>query len=306
MARSALFYKNQTGGLSTVEDMSHSTGNRFYVDSGASDNGDTTGYGITPDAPFATLDYAFSQCTANNGDIIYVMPGHAETTTAVGLDVAGVKVVGLGVGRSRPAFTATTAASDLFDVSAANIQIENLRLVGAASGVTALVDVAAADFTMAGCRLEHGAAPLIAVTVPAASDRLIIDDCYFKGTADGPDVAVDFEGEVDDWSITNTTFNYSPAGIDAATIRADAQAVPGGLVDNCRFICVSAPFIDFDSSDSLSGDGLLSNIVASIGPTTTPSDIDTAIDQGGYVNVNVLVSKAVDDAGSRIPVATGA
>lgn len=282
-------------------------GDVLYVDSGhanAADVNDRTG--TDPTHPFATLDFAIGKATASQGDVIVVMPGHAETGTGIALDVAGLAIVGLGYGRNRPAFTADTSSADLLSISAANCEIHNIRFVGAASGVTALVNIAAADVTLKDCVLEHGAAPLIAVTVPAASDRFTIEGCLFLGTADGPDVAVDFEGEVDHWTIKDTTFNYSPNGIDAACIRADANAVPGGLVDNCRFICVSAPFIDFDSSDSLSGDGLLSNLVASIGPTTTPANIDTAIDQGGYVNVNVLASKAVDDSGSRIPVATGA
>jgi hypothetical protein len=277
------------------------TGNIFYVHSG----GAAAGPGYSPETAFTTLDAAVAACTASQGDIVVVMPGHTETTTAIGIDIVGVKVIGLGVGRTRPAFTATTAATNLIDVSAASCHLENVRLVGAASGCTALVDIAAADFTMKDCILETGAAPTEVVTVPASSDRFVIDGCRFVGTAAGPNVAIDFEGEVDDWVIQNCTFNYSnSAGIDAACIRADAFAVPGGLIDNCRFISVLAPFIDFDSSDSISGDGMISNVVATIGPTTTLANIDTAIDQGGYCNVNVHVSQSVANAGSRIPVTT--
>ena len=38
--------------------------------------------------PFETIDYAVSQCKANRGDVIYVMPGHVETiSSASGLDL---------------------------------------------------------------------------------------------------------------------------------------------------------------------------------------------------------------------------
>jgi hypothetical protein len=282
-------------------------GDIFYVDSGGG-GADATEAG-TFEQPFLTIDYAMSRVnqTGNNGDIIFVKPGHAETVTTITCDIPGVAIVGIGVGRSMPAITAGGTAVDTMNVTAANVHIENLRFVGAAAATSHInLAATATDFECVDCVIEHGAAPLVAVTIVAAADRPTFDGCQFIGTADGPDVAIDFEGEVDNWKVVNCTFNYSPNGIDAACIRADAQVVPGGLVDNCRFICVSAPFIDFDSSDSLSGDGLLSNIVATIGPTTTPADIDTAIDQGGYVNVNVLVSKAVTDSGSRIPVATGA
>ena len=51
--------------------------------------------------PFSTIDYAIGKCTANRGDIIFVMPGHSETITAasaIDLDVAGVRLIGLGHG----------------------------------------------------------------------------------------------------------------------------------------------------------------------------------------------------------------
>src|SRR3989304_7725210 len=79
------------------------TGTVYFLDSGIGSDGND---GLSSERPFATLDYAFSRCASNNGDYIIVAPGHAETiTTAVGLDVAGVTGVGVGPGRSRPAFT---------------------------------------------------------------------------------------------------------------------------------------------------------------------------------------------------------
>lgn len=78
--------------------------------------------------PFSTLDYAVGRCTAGRGDIIFIMPGHAETlstATALNLDVAGVAVLGLGAGTSRPTFTLDTATTTTIPVSAANITIKN-------------------------------------------------------------------------------------------------------------------------------------------------------------------------------------
>jgi len=75
-------------------------GTVFFLDSGIGSNGND---GLSKDRPFATLDYAFSRCATNNGDYIIVAPGHAETiTAAVGLDVAGVTVVGWGRGVPGP------------------------------------------------------------------------------------------------------------------------------------------------------------------------------------------------------------
>src|SRR4051812_41694686 len=74
-------------------------GNVFWVQSTSANAGDSAGKGRSPGAPFATIDYAVGQCTAGQGDVILVLPGHVETVTAaagVALDVAGVSVVGLG------------------------------------------------------------------------------------------------------------------------------------------------------------------------------------------------------------------
>jgi len=78
--------------------------------------------------PFSTLDYAVGRCAAGRGDIIFIMPGHAETissATALNLDVAGIAILGLGAGTSRPTFTLDTATTTAIPVSAANITIKN-------------------------------------------------------------------------------------------------------------------------------------------------------------------------------------
>lgn len=79
--------------------------------------------------PFSTIDYAVGRCTANRGDLIFVMPGHAETistATALSLDVAGISIVGLGSGTNRPTITLDTATTTTIPVSAANIAIANI------------------------------------------------------------------------------------------------------------------------------------------------------------------------------------
>ncbi len=75
------------------------TGTTFFVDSGHASAADSsaTNWGKRKDQPFATVDYAIGKCAANNGDIIFVMPGHAENISAATSwvqDVAGVRVQG--------------------------------------------------------------------------------------------------------------------------------------------------------------------------------------------------------------------
>lgn len=84
----------------------------------------------TYDAPYATLNFAISQCKANRGDTIMVKPGHAETissATALNFSTAGVAIVGLGSGTSAPKFTLDTANTATIPVSADNISIQNIQ-----------------------------------------------------------------------------------------------------------------------------------------------------------------------------------
>src|SRR4051812_7269513 len=106
MPRSALFVQQQPGGMFAIEDSSRSTGKRFFVDSVTGT--DSVGAGQNPDTPFATISFALTQCTASKGDIIYVMPGHAEAIAAAGTlacSVIGVSIIGLGNGSNRPSIS---------------------------------------------------------------------------------------------------------------------------------------------------------------------------------------------------------
>jgi hypothetical protein len=66
---------------------------------------------------------------ADRADVILLAPGHAETVSSAGaiaLDIAGVNIVGLGVGTLLPTFTFDTATTATIAVSAANITLENV------------------------------------------------------------------------------------------------------------------------------------------------------------------------------------
>lgn len=304
MARTALFARNQPGGVRTFFNLEEHPGSIFFVHSGTGT--DAAGFGDNPDAPVATLDYAIGLCTAGKGDVIYVMPGHAETTTAIAADVAGVKIVGLGEGRARPALTATTAASDLISVSAANVTLRNLRLVGAASGNTALVNVAAADFAMENCVLEPGATPLMAVTLAAGSARGRIEDCVFQTTANGPDCAIDIEtSDSDNWIVRRCVFNAIPNGWDLGVIRANLDAAVGWLIEDCQFLSCDTVAIDFNSSAGAAGvDGLVSNCrFLATGALTSIEDI---LDPGRYQFAECYAHDTTNftTAAARVPIGT--
>jgi len=177
-------------------------GDVYWVDSGA---GSDSGKG-TFDRPFATIDYAVGRCTASQGDIIMVKPGHAETVSAAGgldLDVAGISVIGIGSGSLQPTVTLGTATTADVDIDAANVTVENLHFVAALADIDIMIDVNADDFTLRNCRFSQSAVDLnakICVQDAAAggSDRILIEGCKaimydaanthfvnFAGTGDG-------------------------------------------------------------------------------------------------------------------------
>ena len=134
-------------------------GNIFYVCSASANAGNTTGKGRAPDAPFSTIDYAIGLCTADNDDLIIVLPGHVETVVAaagVALDVAGVAILGVGAGRQRPRINYTTSTAASLDVTAARCSIENITFTTGIDAQTAAINVQAADFSLIGCEFEHG------------------------------------------------------------------------------------------------------------------------------------------------------
>ena len=119
-------------------------GDVYYVDS---NNGDDGRAGQSPETSVATLDYAIGLCTANQGDIIYVLPGHAETVSAasgVDADVEGISIIGLGEGGDRPTFT-FSAVDATMTVAAASIVVKNLLIKPSIDSVASPIVVSAAN-----------------------------------------------------------------------------------------------------------------------------------------------------------------
>ena len=90
-------------------------------------------FGHTIAAWYPDLDAARAACTASRGDIILIGPGHAETLTTaadIALSVAGITVIGLGVGNLKPTFTfSSTDNAATMTVSGNNVRVEGIRIV---------------------------------------------------------------------------------------------------------------------------------------------------------------------------------
>ena len=74
----------QGAGPAFLLDSRFAPGNVFFVQSTHAGAADAAGRGRTPSQPLATIDYAVGLCTAGQGDLIIVLPGHVETVSAAG------------------------------------------------------------------------------------------------------------------------------------------------------------------------------------------------------------------------------
>lgn len=214
--------------------------------------------------PWSTLDYAIGRCTANRGDIIVLMPGHAENISAasgITMDVAGVAVVGLGTGTLRPKFSFTAAAAT-FVVSAANCSFYNVQWEANFADVTIGLDVSGVDgltwdscyFTEAGtdlnfvdvidlatgaddlhwnrCKFIGGDAANDAFITGVAHSGFYIKECYFasnvaQAAAHG---LVDSSGNVTNAWIRDCAFR---SNIDGALWVDFNGAANSGVISRC-------------------------------------------------------------------------
>jgi len=178
------------GGLQDELDaIGRTSGKVWYVNSTTTNASDTTASGESWDSPLATIDAAVGKCTANVGHKIYVGPGHAETVTAAAglvFDIAGIEVVGFGIGTNRPAINLGTATTADVDVDAANVTLRNLRFVSAINSLANCLDVNANNCTVDGCDFI-GASTLeivCGIDIATTTDNHTISNCYFYQPTD--------------------------------------------------------------------------------------------------------------------------
>lgn len=187
MARTELFSRKQVGGVFTIAGMSAHPGSIFFVHSGTGTDG--AGYGQNPDSPVATIDYAVGLCTASKGDIVYVLPGHAETLVAaagVDADVAGIAIIGLGWGTNKPVITMGTATTATFKISAANVVVRNLRFVNNIDSLVKFIDVSEDYATIEDCQFVTSSAKeaLSFINLATTKDYLTVARCRFEQPTD--------------------------------------------------------------------------------------------------------------------------
>lgn len=191
----------------------------LFVDSLHADtlDADDAQHGHRPDLPLATIDFAIGLCTADQGDVIIVAPGHTETITAGGgidLDVDDVTIVGSGVNDKRPKIIFSAEAST-FEINADNVTIRNLQFVSTKTGGTT-----------------------VAIDILTGSDYVTIDSCKFYETANTLELltCITAEDKTDYLTIKNCEFLNLAGGDNLAALITEADEHDFLLIDNCRFV----------------------------------------------------------------------
>lgn len=223
----------------SVVNLEEHPGNVFFVDSGAAGAGDTVGHGRSKAAPFATLAYAFSSDVLAAGDVVYVMPGHAETVAGaagINCDIAGVRVIGLGWGAKRPTFTLSAVASTVA-LAAASVHLKNL-IFRATADCTIMLDVNAADCVVEDCEFRSTAAKEFVTAIDInggaanACDRTTVKGCVIDSSlAAGASNGIEL-GEVADRVLIQKCTILGDYG-DAAIHNPTGKVLTNLAVEDC-------------------------------------------------------------------------
>ena len=128
----------------------------------------------------ATVSAAIGYTTASRGDVVLVAPGHTEEFTGAAgfaLSVAGVSVIGLGVGNNRPVFTiSSTDNSGTITMAGNNTRLENIVIVTNDDALTNALVV-----TGNNCYIDIEHQDTSAAIEAATAVRLdTADNCYLK------------------------------------------------------------------------------------------------------------------------------
>ena len=161
---------------------------KVYVDSSDAAATDTSNDGTDPAVPMATLDAAVSVSGLTAGDIIYVMPGHSETRSVTGaqvtLDVAGIFIIGVGAGASRPTFTFSHTGAT-WTWSAAGVTVANCLFVTGVDSVVTYATISGADAHLINCETRDTTDVEVVTDFTISGDRPYIDGLFKNGYTGG-------------------------------------------------------------------------------------------------------------------------
>jgi hypothetical protein len=194
----------------------------------ASDDND----GLSPERAFRTIDYAVGKCTADQGDVIVLLPGAHSSTTTVTVDVSGITITGMlgsprhtaslmaaGGPKMRTSVTTSTATTSLFTVTATDVEMAYLHLipVAGAQGISAsntadrlYVHDCTFNIITAANTATGGIWFPLGTGTTTANDDSIIRNCYWY-VSDNQGPAIRAAGTLIGLSVESSTFYLAGA-----------------------------------------------------------------------------------------------
>lgn len=264
--------------------------------------------------PFSTLSGALGQCSAGRGDVIMVMPGHAETissASALSLSVSGVAVVGLGSGDLRPSFTLGTAVGATVNVTAANVSVSNCLFKANLADIAAVFTTTTAkNFSVDNCEFRDNSAILNFKTIVDTNttsndtDGLSISNCQFYGLgATSGSALIKMDGTNARVTVKNNYVAHAATSAAGVMPIATGKVVTGLIMDNNVFNLVGATGVTTGiiiTTDGSTNSGIISrNLIYSLDAT---SEILVTASSGFKFSQNYY-SGAADASGYLLPAA---
>jgi hypothetical protein len=277
------------------------TGKIFYVDSGASGNAEGTSW----ENAAATLDAGVNLCTASRGDFILVAQGHNEAIDAaddVDLDIAGVTVLGMGIGSLKPTFDYDAATADMFVIGADNVTIANLRFRVSTNATANAIDIPdGIDYaTILGC--DFGFAETAtdefatAIQTNDASNYVSVIGCYFDAGAQAAVAAITMSKDTEG---TKFCDNVVIGTYSTAPILGDTTASTNLIIDgNIIYTAGSADTFNLVAAST----GVVSNNLIAMNAASAA----TAMDIGNCLNMKNTLIADDDVGGTKAPPANTA
>jgi len=268
----------------------------IYCDDGGS-NGEGTSWET------AKTTFIAAEAIANPGDTIMVGENHNENWTQAAqptLNVAGVTVIGMGEGDSRPLFDFDGNTTLLFTIDAAGCTIKNLRFRPGATviAVGLRIEDAALGCTVENCAWEVGEASgdefIDSISVDAAAEGLTIKNCTSwnaNATAGDQNTWLNLdEATIDDCSVIgNTVFGT----FDEACIWWGA-AVPVNLL-------VKDNVLTNSTSGQLCIEGSGAATGMCVGNMMYSDTLGAVLDPGSMTCIENYAATAIDQSAVLVP-----
>lgn len=197
----------------------------------ASDDND----GLSPERALRRVSRAVALATASVNDVIVLLPGAHTVTASLALSKAGLTITGLPGGKGHSmkqrASLTTSAADEVINITAANVELAYLHIIGVTA--QAAIDFSnAADFLYVhDCSFDMNSqteststAGLVSVATSGGCSNLLVENCYWQsqgGTGPYLDVNDCVYGEVKGCTFRHTGSTALADGVVAATGALD-------------------------------------------------------------------------------------